>query len=50
MCPVLAVCPRCEGRGWYWLRVHTDPDTIRIVEVSCPTGCVVRPSRSGRVS
>jgi hypothetical protein len=46
---VLAVCTRCEGRGWYWLRVHTDPDTITVVEVSCPTGCVIRSGRSGRV-
>jgi hypothetical protein len=48
--PVLAVCPQCRGRGWFYLRVHVDPDVIRVVEVSCPTGCVVRSGRSGRLS
>jgi hypothetical protein len=48
--PTLAVCTRCEGRGWYWLRVRTDPDMIQVVEVSCPTGCVVRSGRTGRAS
>ena len=48
--PLLAVCPVCEGRGWYWLKVRTQPDVIRVVECSCPTGCVLAPRRcrSGR--
>jgi hypothetical protein len=50
--PLLAVCGRCEGRGWYWLKVRTEPDVIRVVEISCPVGCVVSPRyrRPGRAT
>jgi hypothetical protein len=52
--PLLAYCSRCEGRGWYWVRVRTAPDVIRVVEISCPVGCVATPCatsprRPGRV-